>query len=159
MGFRKTNQTAENLPRSLPGSVQMDLWCQAQAGFYRVHEAVWLQHYHEISTWSEGRQHLHELSSIIWILNCLAIQKISVSVQSAIQWPVLNYKVRKLPKNTTCVEGRREEILLSSLLSVRTATDYEQDWFWLLRDHWHFWHISFELIQGTVWWCNLWDKL
>lgn len=138
MGFRKADQTAENLPRSLPGSVQVDLWCQAPAGFYWVHKAVWFQHYHEIPTWSEGMQHLNELSSVIWILNCFAIQKISVSTQSAIQWPVLNYKVCKLPKTSTYVEGRREEILLSSLLSVSTATNYEQDCVWLLQIHWHF---------------------
>lgn len=138
MGFRKADQTAENLPRSLPGSVQVDLWCQASAGCYWVHEAVWFQHYHEIPAWSEGMQHLNELFSIIWILNCFAIQKIPVSMLSSIWWPVLNYKVCKLPKNTTYVEGRREEILLSSLLSVSTATDYEQGWFWLLHIHWHF---------------------
>lgn len=49
-------------------------------------------------------------------------------MQSAIQWPVLNYKLCKLPRNTACVEGGREEIL-SLLLSVSTATHYEQDQF------------------------------
>lgn len=77
---------------------------------------------------------MNESSSIIWILNCFAIQRIPVSMQSAIQWPVLNYKVCKLPRNTACVEGGREEIL-SLLLSVSTATRYEQDQFWLLHDH------------------------
>lgn len=122
MGFRKADQTTENLPRSLPGSVQMDLWCQAQAGFYWVHEAVRLQRYHEISTRSEGIQHLNELSSITWILNCFAIQKISVSMQTTVQWLVLNYKVRKLPKKHHMC--RRQErgyyphYFLSALLQI-----------------------------------------
>ena len=44
----------------------------------------------------------------------------------------------KLPKNTTCVEVRKEKILLYFLFSVSTATDYEQDCARLLHNDWHF---------------------
>jgi len=159
MGFRKADQTTEDLPRSLPGSLQMDQWCQAQAGCYRVHETVWLQRCHEIPTWSEGMQHLNELSSIIWILNCFVIQKIPVSMQSAIHWHILNYKVRKLPKQHHMRRGqeRRNIIFLITFCQHRyrlwTRLFLAPAWSLTLL------HISFELIQGTLWWCKLWDKL
>lgn len=159
MGFRKADQTAENLPRSLPGSVQVDLWCQAPAGFHRDREAVWFQHYHEIPTWSEGMQHLNELSSVIWILNCFAIQKMSVSMQSAVQWPVLNYKVCKLPKKHHIC--RRQEG--GNIIVLITFCQHcNRLWTRLCLAPTHsltLLHISFQLIQGTVRWWELWDKL
>lgn len=78
-------------------------------------------------------QHLTELSAMNWTLKCFAIQKLPLSVQSSTQWPVLNYNVQAT-ENTTCVEVRKEKILLYLLFSVSTATDYEQDCACLLHN-------------------------